>query len=276
MNGGEIKATLNGGGAVFGMMLTMTRNMRWGNILAGGGIDFAVVDTEHAQRSRAELTDLMVMLKGAGIAPIIRVPFPVPHYVAMALDAGADGVLVPYCEDPEEVKQCIGVKEWHPLKGEYLQKAIETGVAVNERSTGYLRNRHKDHIIIIGVESEPAYKRLDEILAAGDMDCIFVGPNDMSTSLGIPDAYEDDRYWEVVGDIIRRSGDKGVPVMVHQQNIPHSTKAIELGARFIMHSSEGRQLQMHMQHDFGALREAAEKTLGRSVSGDMEDTVETV
>ena len=48
----------------------------------------------------------------------------------MAMDAGADGVLVPYCEDIEEVKHCVGKLRTHPLKGEYYEKY---GVPVNSQ-----------------------------------------------------------------------------------------------------------------------------------------------
>jgi len=64
--------------------------------------------------------------------------------------------------------------------------------------------------------------------------------------------------------------------MIHQQNIKDSTRAIQAGARFILHSSDSRLLQRQMQSDFSALREVAEKKLGRSLSRDVEDTVETV
>lgn len=276
MNAREIKSTLKDGGAVFGMMLTHSRNPKWGSVLAGGGIDYAIIDTEHAQRSRAEISDLVVMLKGVGITSIVRVPFPVPHYVAMALDAGADGVLVPYCEDLEEIRRCAAVKRWHPMKGAYLQRAIDTGEFPSEKSRQYLENRHKDHILIIGIESEPGFNKLDQVLEIGGIDAIFVGPNDMSTSLGAPDDYTNPRYWEVVTTIIRKAGERGLPTMVHQQNIPDSTKAISLGARFILHSSDSRQLQRHMQDDFTAIRKAASEKLGTASKADMKDTIETV
>ena len=276
MNGREIKSTLKNGGMVFGMMLTHARTMKWGAVLAGGGIDYAIIDTEHSQRSRAEISDLVVMLKGVNIASIVRVPFPVPHYVAMALDAGADGVLVPYCEDLDEIRQCAAVKRWHPMKGAYLRRAMDTGQFASDKSREYLENRHKDHILIIGIESEPAFNKLDQILEIGGIDAMFVGPNDMSTSLGAPDDYANPRYWEVITTIIGKAAEHGLPTMVHQQNIPDSTKAISLGARFILHSSDGRQLQNQMQHDFTAIRDAAGKTLGATTKAQMEDTVETV
>ena len=276
MKSSEIKATLKDGGAVFGIMISAIRNIKWGAVLADGGIDYAIIDTEHGQRSREELSDLCTILKAVGISPIIRIPYPVPHYVAMALDTGADGVLVPYCEDPDVVRHCVSVKRWHPMKGEYLEQAAMTGEFVSQKSKDYLEKRHEGHIIIIGIESVPGYKNLDEILAIEGIDGIFIGPNDMSTSLGKPDDYENPEYWEVVDGIITKSEASGRPVMIHQQNVSDSTRAINAGARFILHSSDSRLLQRQMQSDFTALRELAEKKLGRSLSRKVKDTVETV
>lgn len=276
MKSSEIKATLKDGGAVFGFMISAIRNIKWGAVLADGGIDYAIIDTEHGQRSREELSDLCTILKAVGISPIIRIPYPVPHYVAMALDTGADGVLVPYCEDPDVVRHCVSVKRWHPMKGEYLEQAAMTGEFVSQKSKDYLEKRHEGHIIIIGIESVPGYKNLDEILAIEGIDGIFIGPNDMSTSLGKPDDYENPEYWEVVDGIITKSEASGRPVMIHQQNVSDSTRAINAGARFILHSSDSRLLQRQMQSDFTALRELAEKKLGRSLSRKVKDTVETV
>ena len=127
MNGGQIKETLKDGGAVFGFMISASRNGKWAVTLGGGGIDYTIIDTEHAQRSREELADLVLILKAYNVSPIIRIPYPVPHYVAMALDAGADGVLVPYCEDPQVVRDCVAVKNWHPMKGRsvFVESPIE-------------------------------------------------------------------------------------------------------------------------------------------------------
>ena len=276
MKSSELKATLKDGGAVFGFMISAIRNIKWGAVLADGGIDFVIIDTEHGQRSREELSDLVTILKAVGLSSIIRIPYPVPHYVAMALDTGADGVLVPYCEDPDVVRHCVSVKRWHPMKGEYLEKAAMTGEFVSQASRDYLDKRHEDHIIIIGIESVPGYRNLDEILDIEGIDGIFIGPNDMSTSLGKPDDYENPEYWEVVDGIVAKSEASGRAVMIHQQTIPDSARAIKAGARFILHCSDSRLLQRQMQSDFTALRELAQEKLGRSLAREVEDTVETI
>ena len=123
----------------------------------------------------------------------------------------------------------------------------------------------------IGIESEPAYQNLDAILDVGDIDGVFIGPNDMSTSLGVPDDYKNPKYLRVIKDIIARCGARGVPVMVHQQTIETSSKAINFCARFVLHSTDGRMLQRIIQQEMNALRKAAGAAAKRAG-----DTVETV
>ena len=93
----------------------------------------------------------------------------------------------------------------------------------------------------------------------------------MSTSLGIPDDYSNRKYLRVVEDIIKRCAERKIPVMVHQQTIETSTKVIKLGARFVLHSSDGRMLQRIIQQEMNQLRKIAGATAKAT-----KDTVETV
>lgn len=274
MNAGELKARLQGGGAAFGCMLSAVSNPRISTVLAGGGIDYVVIDTEHASRDRGEVADLVFGLKSVGIVPIVRVASTVPYLVAVALDAGAAGVLVPYCEKVEDVRACVAVAQWHPLKGEYLDRAMN-GTHVSKASQEYLAARHKDGIVIIGIESEPAYQNLDKIMAVGGIDALFIGPNDLSTSLGTPDKF-DKRYWDVCEDICKRASAVKLPVMIHHQTPETAGRAIEAGARFVLYSSETRLMQRAMQADFTALRAAAAKKFGGDAGAKVKDTIETV
>ena len=74
-------------------MITHGHSPRWIPVLSGVGIDYAVIDTEHNPRGRAELGDYLAMFNTSGVVPIVRIPIPDSHYVTMAMDAGAQGVL---------------------------------------------------------------------------------------------------------------------------------------------------------------------------------------
>jgi len=271
MNAIKLKRTLKQGGHVFGCMLSAMASTRFGPTLAGSTMDYAIIDSEHGSRDRTEIQQLCGMLRNAEVTPIVRVPIPKSEWVAMALDAGTAGVLVPYCETVEEVQAVVATAKWHPLKGEYLMRAVTDNVFPSKETKTYLQNRHKESFVIIGIESLPAYENLDAILDVGDIDGVFIGPNDMSTSLGIPDDYKNPKYLRVVKDIIGRCEARKIPVMVHQQTIETSNTAIKLGARFVLHSSDSRMLQRIMQEEMNALRTAAGAAAAKT-----KDTVETV
>ena len=257
MNGAELKSTLKAGGRVFGTMISVSRNPRWIPVLNGVGLDYVVIDTEHNPRSRGELGDFLTMFNTIGVAPIVRIPIPDSHYVTMAVDAGAQGVLAPYCETVEQVREVVGAAKWRPLKGEAVRRLMETGEHVSEDTRAYLEERNKNNIAIIGVESVAAVKNLENMLQVPGIDGIFVGPNDMSISLGVPDQYDRAEYRDTVKQVIDTSEAHGIPVLVHQQTPELSAYWIGQGARFILHGTDRRAMAEGFHADFSRLREAA-------------------
>ena len=170
MNATKLKRTLKSGGHVFGCMLSQMASTRFEQVLSGSTLDYAIIDSEHGSRDRTEIQNLCGMLRRADITPVVRVPIPKTEWVAMALDAGTAGVLVPYCETVEEVQAVVATAKWHPLKGEYLRRAVEENKLPSPDTKKYLQNRRKENFVIIGIESEPAYSNLDAILDVGGID----------------------------------------------------------------------------------------------------------
>ena len=276
MEPAQLKATLKAGKPVFGFMIAAIEGLRWSRVYAGSTLDYIIIDWEHSSRNRQKISELVTSVKSAGVTCIVRTPNTDDTYVAIALDAGADGVLVPYCETVEEVRACANKVRFHPLKGEYFERACMTGELPSEKTREYLNNRHKDHIFIMGIESQPAANRLDELLECAEIDGIFVGPNDLTTSLGIPDEVDNPIYLDVLKNVIETGEKHGVPTMVHQQSIETSAKAIELGARFVLHSSEVGILLKGIQNDFAQLRDIASERFGGVEAREAQDTLETI
>ncbi len=276
MKPAELKTALKAGRPVFGFMVSSTASMRWGRVFAGSTLDYVIIDSEHGSRDRQLIADTVQQLQSLDITAIVRTPSTDPVYVAMALDAGADGVLVPYCETVEEVSHCCAKLRTHPLKGEYYERIVESGEYPSEKSKAYLEKRHKDHIFIMGIESKPAADRVGELIDCADIDGVFIGPNDMTTSLGIPDEVENPLYIDTLKKIIAEADKRGLPTMIHQQTIPTSTTAIDLGARFILHSSDSGLLLRSIQTEFAQLREIAAKKYGDVAAVEAEDTLDVI
>ena len=275
MNGAELKDRVQNGGIVYGTMISMGRNPRWGSAFSNFGIDYAIIDTEHSPRGRTDVADFIAAFSFSGVVPIVRIPIPDSHYVTMALDAGAQGILAPYCETVEEAKEVVGAAKWRPLKGELVRKAVDSGEFPSQATKEYLEARNRNNVCIVGIESVPAIENLENILKVGGIDAIFVGPNDLSITLGIPDQYDHPDYEAALREIISKCQAAGVPTLIHHQTVDLTIKWLQEGAKFVLYSSDARSMHNAYRDEFGAIK-AAGAELGGGMAEDVGESEEVI
>ena len=265
MRGRDLKDKLQAGGIVYGAMISIGRSPRWASAYAEFGLDYLIFDTEHSPLDRGEVGDIMTAMSHSGVVPIVRVVVPLSHYITQALDAGAQGVLAPYCETVEEVVEVVGATKWRPLKGKVLDNAMATGEFPSEDTRRYLEERNADSVCIVGIESVPAIENLDAMLEVPGIDGIFVGPNDLSITLGVPDMYDHPKYEEALRTIIAKCRARNIPVLIHHQTVDLSIKWLREGARFVLFSTDSRQMHFGMTHEFGLIKEVGAELGGEAV-----------
>ena len=275
MNGEQLKQKVNSGGIVYGTMISLGRNPRWSPAFSNFGIDYAILDTEHSARSRSEVADYLAAFNYSGVVPIVRVPIPASHYVTMYLDAGAQGVLAPYCETVEQVKEVVAATKWRPLKGELAEKAVETGELPSPATKEYLENRNRNNVCIIGIESVPAISNLENILEVDGIDAVFVGPNDLSITLGIPDQYDHPDYEAALREVISKCRAAETPVLIHHQTVELTQKWLREGARFVLYSSDASTLHNGFRNEFGQIKKIGAE-LGGDSDGDIGESDEVI
>ena len=254
MNGAELKAALQAGNRVCGAMFVTTRVGAGDERLAEMGLDFVIVDNEHAPYSRSETADWLKKLAKLGMVPIVRVPIPASHYVTMALDAGAQGVLTPYVETVEQVREVVGAAKYLPLKGEAVQRAVENGQFPSSETRSFLEDRNKNNVLIIGIESVAAMERLEELISVPGVDAAFVGPNDLTIQLGCPAQYHDPRYIEAVDRIYETCTAKGIPLVIHFFTYEMAEPWIAKGVRLVLFGTDRGGIADQMKADFDHLR----------------------
>ena len=76
MNGEQLRKKTRDGGIVYGTMLSVGTNPRWTQTISQFGLDYIILDTEHAPRSRAEVADYLTAFNYSGVVPIVRIPIP--------------------------------------------------------------------------------------------------------------------------------------------------------------------------------------------------------
>lgn len=260
MNPKSFRSALRSGALVFGT-LAVAPSPRFVPMLGGLKLDFVFIDTEHVPLGREQVAWMCQAYVNAGIAPIVRIPYPDAHLACMTIDAGAAGVVAPYVERAEQVQELRGALRYRPLKGERLDAALQEESTLEPALRDYLAKRNEGNSLIINVESMPAVTRLDELLAVPGLDAVLIGPHDLSCSMGIPEQYDDPHFEETVRHIITRVRAHGIGVGIHWPwGCARIRPWIEFGANLIVVSGDITAAHTDLRLQLQQLRGVAEKT----------------
>lgn len=254
MNTIEFLECLKKGKRLYGTAILSSAPL-WPSAVKNSGLDFVFIDTEHTPFDRTILAQMCVAYSGLGLTPLVRIPSPDPHEARKVLDGGAAGVLAPYIETPEQVKELVGAVKLRPLKGERLNNALKNRDSLEPELRDYLANWNREKFLLINIESVPAIEKLDEILAEPGLDGVIIGPHDLSLSLGIPEQYRDPRFEAAVGQIISKARERGLAAGIHlSQEAELQIKWAKAGANIILHSSDMALFQQRLRDDITAIR----------------------
>jgi 4-hydroxy-2-oxoheptanedioate aldolase len=155
-------------------------------IMGLAGFDFAIIDMEHGPITVETAQNSVRAAELAGISPIIRVSSNDPVQILRCLDIGAEGVEVPQIGNAEDARIMVSAARFHP-KGErgvcrYVRAAAYSSMDRHE----YFKMANERTITIAHLEGIEAVKNLDEIMAVDGVDILFIGPYDLSQSVGVP------------------------------------------------------------------------------------------
>ena len=254
MNPTELKTALKAGRRVYGTLI-VSPSPRWPDVVAGIGLDFVFIDTEHIALDRAQVSWMCQTYRARGLPPIVRIPSPDPYQACMVLDGGAAGIIVPYIETPDQAHAIRGAVKLRPIKGERLEAALRNPAALEPELQAYVDRNNRDSLFVINVESTPALARLDELLAVPGLDAVLIGPHDLSCSLGIPERYDDPRFEEALLGIIRRARAAGVAAGIHWWGATERFGPwIEAGLNLIICSTDLTAMRQKLEGDIRGLR----------------------
>jgi len=256
MNGKELADALRSGQRVYGTCVVST-SPKWPAMVAGVGLDFVFIDTEHMPIEREQLAWMCQTYQALHLAPIVRIPEPDPYRACMALDGGAAGIIAPYVESVTQVRALRGAVKFRPLKGRRLYHALEGRETLEEELTAYLDQSNAGRVMIVNIESVPALEALDEILDVPDIDALLVGPHDLSLNLGFPEQYHHPTFQKAVSTIIRKARARRVGVGIHFSfGIDQEIAWAKEGANLILHSSDLFLVRDALTADLETFRQA--------------------
>jgi len=196
-DGNPLKRKLRAGQACFGAwMLSTSADMA--EILAYGGMDFLILDHEHGQGSIDDAIGQLRAIKGSDCVGVLRVPTNDHIYIKRALDAGVGGIMVPNVNNAEQAKHVVDSCNYAPagIRGAFGgMRAMHYGF-----NPGYFETCFGNTLVVVQVENTKAIDNIPAIAAVEGIDVVFIGPRDLSATLGKLNQFDDP---EVRGQIDR-------------------------------------------------------------------------
>jgi 4-hydroxy-2-oxoheptanedioate aldolase len=214
---------------------------RWLDHVPHLGLDYVFIDQEHIAIDRQTASWMCQAYAGRGLAPLIRIPRPDPNLACMALDGGASGIVAPYVETAEQVQSLRGAVKMRSLKGQRLMNVLSGAEEQEPELKQYLTAYNRDHVLVVNIESRPAFENLDDILSVPGLDAVLIGPHDLSISLGMPEQYFDPKFEAIVEEIIVKARANNVGVGFHTaypQGIEQEIRWIRKGMNMILHLAD--------------------------------------
>lgn len=172
------------------------------------GCDWIFVDCEHGAIAPSRLS---AVLTGAGAVPVlVRLPANDEQHVKQALDSGCAGIICPQVEDARTARRLVGLSTYPPLGSRSVGIGRAHGYGL--RFADHLAAANDSTSLVVQIESAEGVRNIDEILAVPGIDGVFIGPYDLSASMGVPGQVGSARVQQAVRAVVTGCRDAGVPV----------------------------------------------------------------
>lgn len=212
-------------------------------VLAGAGLDWVVIDTEHAPNELPAVADQLRALYGGSASPVVRVAWNDMVPVKRLLDIGAQSLLFPFVQSAEEARQAVAYTRYPPLG--------VRGVAGTHRANrygrvkGYHARAHQEICVLVQVESLQAVDRITDIAAVEGIDGLFIGPADLAASLGHLGDIGHAQVQEAIAAACKRCAEAGKPIGILAAVEADARRFIDMGFGFVAVGSDLGLLATH-------------------------------
>lgn len=218
------------------------------------GLDFIILDLEHGPASQDVIMNHVRAACTSGLAPVVRVAGLDAHAIGSALDGGASGVQVPNISSAEEARVAVQAARFAPSGARGVCRFVKAAGFGAMARDEYFR-RANDSLLILQVEGVEGIRRIDDILAVPGFDVLFVGPYDLSQSLGIPGQIDAPAVMDLAAQVRRKAADAGMHLGIFTDTLELRDFFESQGFVYLAHS-----VDVHLY--MNALRAISRKALG--------------
>lgn len=227
----SLKERLAAGETVFG---TFVNTPAGGliEIMGHAGLDFVILDTEHGPLSIETCEELLRSVSSAGMSSIIRILSNEPTLAQRALDIGAGGVQVPQVQSKADAERAVQGAKYAPLGLRGLStflRAADYGATAQ----GHTDRANAESLVVIHIEGRSAVEAIDDILTVEGVDVIFLGPYDLSQSVGVPGQVEHPQVVEMMRTVAEKTRAAGKVLGAFAKDIEGARKLMDLGVRYM-------------------------------------------
>jgi 4-hydroxy-2-oxoheptanedioate aldolase len=206
---------------------------------ARAGYDWVLVDLEHGGATEADLAGLLRAVEVGGAVGLVRPQSGERLRIGRALDLGTTGIMVPRLEAADQAREAVAFLRYPPagVRGVALRARGGGQGAIGHADVGTINDRI---VGIVQIESAGALREADAIAAIDGVDVLFVGPADLTHSLGIPGEFTSETYRDALRAVVTacRAHGKSAGILVYDPKpVPD---LLELGFRFIGIGAEGQ------------------------------------
>lgn len=200
-------------------------------VLGLADFDWLLLDGEHSPNDVTTFIPQLMALKDSASAPVVRPPVNEPVIVKRLLDAGFHNVLFPFVESADEARAAVASTRYPP--------AGIRGISVSQRNNrygtvpDYFKTINDNIAVLVQIESRKGIDAVDAIAAVDGVDCVFIGPGDLSAALGHIGNPGHPEVQEVIAHLIKRSKAHGKPAGILAPAEADARRYIEWGATFV-------------------------------------------
>lgn len=206
----NLKLRLKNGESVMGTMITVFDNPEIAKILKVCGFDYFIIDCEHGSYNYTSVAAILAVAREAGIPGIVRIPEIRREVVLKYMEMGAAGLLLPNTESAEQAKLLVQYATYAPLgnRGVSLLRP-HTGFENVGNAVEYMKKQNEETILMVQIESLKGVENVGNMLDIDGIDAAFMGPNDLSQSMGILGQFDHPDFIAALDHVILAAKQRG-------------------------------------------------------------------
>jgi 4-hydroxy-2-oxoheptanedioate aldolase len=198
-----------------------------------GGFDAVWLDHEHAGLCTAQIEEAARAARGAGIDSFVRLAATDYAAVMRPLEAGAGGIMAAMVRGARQAEEIVTWARFHPRGLRGVNGSGVDGRYGRLSGADYFRKANEETVVGVQIECAEALEEVEKIAAVPDLDFLFIGPADLSQSLGIPCQWEHPRLWQAIERVARASAAHRVPWAILPLGAAHARRCVEMGCRML-------------------------------------------